>query len=333
MTDRPSDNGVPLRVVVALALAASVLARCLAPALHGVAGDNVVIWAGRAGSLLTLLAATGLVAGIARLATAIVAAPRAPLAARLVAVPAVSMGCMLLLFASFRPLEPMLALMLGISAAIVGALSARHCVDEPDKRAGALVLGLTSSAGLVHVLARKLTQDASDAANLAAFRTAQLIETLGVAIDLVALALTLVWLQRRLARGRVLVPLLLAVSAVVVVLSLRGSAPGANTLSVLLGRGLKELSREQTSLLPLSFSHLLNAGALLAAGAALFGGGGELGLVFAACLAARGALDIPIPALMLELGALYLPFVRSSPVVVAAKPAPAEPAVPDTSPP
>ena len=333
MNDRPSDNGVPLRVVVALGLAASLLARCLAPALHGVAGDNVVIWAGRAGSLLTLLAATGLVAGIARLATAIVASPRAPLAARLVAVPAVSMGCMLLLFASFRPLEPLLALMLGISAAIVGSLSARHCVGERDKRAGALVLGLTSSAGLVHVVSRKLTQDASDAADLAAFRSAQLIETLGVAIDLVALALTLVWLQRRLARGRVLVPILLAVSAVLVVLSLRGSAPGANTLSVLLARGLKELSREQTSLLPLSFSHLLNAGALLAATAALFGGGGELGLVFAACLAARGALDIPIPALMLELGALYLPFVRSSPVVTAARPTSAEPAIPDTSPP
>ena len=323
---------MPLRVVVALGLSASLLARCLAPALHGVAGDNVVIWAGRVASLLSLLAATGLVAGIARLATAIVASPRAPLAARLVAVPAVSMGCMLLLFASFRPLEPLLALMLGLSAALVGVLSARHAVGERDKRAAALVVGLTSSAGLVHVLSRKLTQDASDAANIAAFRTAQLIETLGVAIDLVALALTLVWLQRRLARGRMLVPILLAVSAVVVVLSLRGSAPGASTLSVLLGRGLKELSRDQTSLLPMSFSHLLNAGALLAAGAALFGGGGELGLVFAACLAARGALDIPIPALMLELGALYLPFVRPGGAAAPASQASTTAAVPDTSP-
>src|SRR6185295_11960120 len=115
-----------------------------------------------------------------------------------------------------------------------------------------------------------------------------------VAIDLAALALTLVWLQRRLARGRLIVPLVLAASAVLVALSLRGSAPGANTLSVLLARGLKELNRDQTSLWPLSFSQMLNAGALLAAGSALFGGGGELGLVFAACLAARGALDVPI---------------------------------------
>src|SRR4051812_33486166 len=313
VTDRPSDNGVPLRVVVALGLSASLLARCLGPALHGVAGDNVVIWTGRATSLLTLLAATGLVAGIARLATAIVASPRAPLVARLIAVPAVSLGCMLLLFASFRPLEPLLALMLGISASIVGALAARHTLGERDKRAGALVLGLTSSAGLVHVLSRKLTQDASDAANIAAFRTAQLIETLGVTIDLVALALTLVWLQRRVARGRVVVPVLLALSAVLVVLSRSSSAPNANLLSVLLGRGLKELSRDQTSLLPLAFSQLLNAATMLAAAAALFGGDGELGLVFAACLAARGALDIPIPALMLELGALYLPFVRPNP--------------------
>lgn len=336
VTDRPSDNGVPLRMVVALGLSASLLARCLAPALHGVAGDNVVIWAGRATSLVTLLAATGLVAGIARLATTIVASPRAPLAARLIVVPAVSLGCMLLLFASFRPLEPLLALMLGISASIVGALAARHTLGERDKRAGALVLGLTSSSGLVHVLSRKLTQDASDAANIAAFRTAQLIETLGVAVDLVALALTLVWLQRRVARGRVIVPVLLALSAVLVVLSLRGSAPGANTLSVLLGRGLKELSRDQTSLLPLAFSQLLNAGTLLAAAAALFGGGGELGLVFATCLAARGALDIPIPALMLELGALYLPFVRPSSARTPAKPSGSPPkptsALPDTSP-
>ena len=336
MTEKPSDSGVPLRVVVALGLASSLLARCVSPALPGltVGIESTIVWTGRLTSLLTLLAATGLVAGLARLATAIVAAPRAPLVARLVAVPAVSLGCMLLLFASFRPLEPVLALMLGISASIVGALSARHTINERDKRAGALVLGLTSSAGLTHVLSRKLTQDASDAANLAAFHGAQWIETFGVGLDLVALALTLVWLRRRTPRGRVLVPVVLAVAAVCVVLALRSSAPGSSTLSVLLGRGLEKLGRDQTSLLPTAFSYLLNLGALLAATAALASGGGELGLVLAACLAARGALDIPIPALLLELGALYLPFVRSSVSTSSATvtPPPAE-GTPDTAPP
>jgi hypothetical protein len=333
VNDRPSDNGVPLRVVVALGLSATLLARCLAPALQGVAGDNVIIWSARAGSLLTLLAATGLVAGIARLATAIAGAPNAPLVARLVAVPAVSMGCMLLLFASFRPLEPALALMLGISAAIVGALSARHMVHERDKRAGALVLGLTACAGLVHVFSRKLTQDASDAANIAAFRTAELIETLGLLIDVAALGLTLLWLQRKVARGRALVPLLVVLALGCVLLSQRGSSPGAGTLSVLLSRGLKELSRGQTSLVHPALAQLLSVASLLAAGFALFGGAGELGLIFAASLAARGALDIPIPALLLELGALYLPFVRQHSTVPAPSQPPAAAAVPDTSPP
>jgi hypothetical protein len=297
---------------VALGLSASVLARCLAPALPGsmVGIEHAIVWTGRLTSLLTLLAATGLVAGIARLATAIVAAPRTPLSARLIAVPAVTFGCMLLLFASFRPLEPVMALLLGISASLVGALSARYCLKLRELRAGALVLGLISSAGLVHVIARKLTQDASDAANLAAFRVAQWIETLGVALDLLALALTLVWLQKRSPRGRWLVPLVLATAGVCVVLSLRAAAPGANVVCVLLGRGLDELGRDQSSLLPVSFSHLLNVASLFAAAAALFGGGRELGVVLAGCLAARGALDIPIPALLLELAALYLPFVR-----------------------
>lgn len=337
MTDRPSDNGVPLRVVVALSLAASLVARCLAPALQGVAGDNVIIWSARLGSLLTLLAATGLVAGIARLATALVASPRAPLVARLVVVPAVSLGCMLLLFASFRPLEPMLALMLGISAAIVGSLSARHMLAQRDKRAAALVLGLMSTAGLVHVLSRKLTQDASDAANLAAFHTAEWIETLGIVIDFAALALTLLWLQRRVTRGRILVPLLFTLATACVLLSLRGSSPGASALSVLLSRGLKELSRGQTSLVHPALTQLLSAASLLAAAFALLSGAGELGLVFAACLAARGALDIPIPALLLELGALYLPFARTQGVPApTAEPAPEPPPnAPrtDTSPP
>ncbi|HYQ18003.1 MAG TPA: hypothetical protein VEQ58_19655, partial [Polyangiaceae bacterium] len=267
MTDRPSENGVPLRVVVALALSASLLARCVSPALPGsmVGIEHAIVWTGRLTSLLTLLAATGLVAGIARLATAIVASPRTPLSARLIAVPAVTFGCMLLLFASFRPLEPLMALLLGISAATVGALSARYCVAQRELRAGALVLGLVSGAGLVHVIARKLTQDASDAANLAAFRLAQWIETLGVALDLLALALTLVWLQKRGTHGRWLVPLVLATAGACVVLSLRAAAPGANTLCVLLGRGLDELGRDQSSLLPVSFSHLLNVGSLLAA--------------------------------------------------------------------
>jgi hypothetical protein len=122
------------------------------------------------------------------------------------------------------------------------------------------------------------------------------------------------------------------------VLALRSSAPGSSTLSVLLGRGLEKLGRDQTSLLPTAFSHLLNIGALLAATAALASGGGELGLVLAACLAARGALDIPIPALLLELGALYLPFVRSAstPPGVATPPSAATPSAQgssDTAPP
>jgi hypothetical protein len=128
-------------------------------------------------------------------------------------------------------------------------------------------------------------------------------------LDLLALALALVWLRRRTKHGRLLVPLILGVSALFVVAALRASAPGASTLSVLLGRGLERLGRDQSSILPLAFSHLLNAGALLTAIAAL-AFGGELGLVLAACLAARGALDIPIPALLLELSALYLPFAR-----------------------
>lgn len=338
MTERPSDNGVPLRMVVALGLVASLLGRCVSPALPGlmVGIEPVIVWTGRLTSLLTLLAATGIVAGLARMATAIVGAPRAPLVARVVAVPAVSLGCMLLLFASFRPLEPLLALLLGVSAALVGGLSARHTIGDRQKRAGALVLALTSGGGLVHVLARKLTQDASDAANLAAFRSAQWVETLGLVFDLVALALTLVWLRRRSTHGRWLVPLVLAFSAVCVVLGLRGSLPNANTLSVLLGRAFEKLGRDQTSLLPLSFSHLLGAAGLTTAFAAVLGGGGELGLVLAACLAARSALDIPVPALLLELGALYLPFARSTsasapPAAPPGEPSPA--ALPDTSPP
>jgi hypothetical protein len=320
-------------MVVALGLVASLLGRCISPALPGlmVGIEPVIVWTAGITSLFTLLAATGIVAGLARMATAIVAAPRAPLVARVVVVPAVSLGCMLLLFASFRQLEPLLALLLGVSSALVGGLAARHTIGDRQKRAGALVLALTSGSGLVHVLARKLTQDASDAANLAAFRSAQWIETLGLILDLVALALTLVWLRRRATHGRWLVPLVLALSAVCVVLGLRGSLPNANTLSVLLARSFDKLGRDQTSLLPLSFSHLLGAAGMATAFAALVGGGGELGLVLAACLAARSALDIPVPALLLELGALYLPFARTSPAAPRAEPTPAP--VPDTSPP
>jgi hypothetical protein len=102
-------------------------------------------------------------------------------------------------------------------------------------------------------------------------------------------------------------------------------------ISVLLGRGLDELGRGQTSLLPLSFSHLLSVGSLFAAAAALLGGSSELGVVLAASLAARGALDIPIPALLLELSALYLPFVR--PTRMPGNPAETVPAAPSpTSP-
>jgi hypothetical protein len=317
--------------VVALGLAASLLARCVAPALPGsmVGIESLIVWTGHVASLLTLLAATGLVAGISRLASAIMGSPRSPLVARLFVVPSVAFACLLLLFAIIRPLEPLLALVLGISAAIVGGLSARHCLAQRERRAGALVLGLISGAGLLHVLSRKLTQDASEAANLTVFRGAELLETLASSIDLIALALTCVWLQRKAPRGRVLVPVVLALSGLCVILALRASLPGASTLSVLLKGGLEALGREQSSLFPLSLNYMLAAASLLTAIAALFGPA-ELGLVLAASLAARSALDIPIPALMLELGALYLPFSQDP---VSAAPKPTTGAVPDTSPP
>lgn len=318
MTERPSDNGVPLRAVIALGLAASFLSRGVAPALPGVTVglESVILWAGRVASLLTLLAATGLVAGIARLATAVVGSPRAPLVARLVAVPSVALGCMLLLFASFRPLEPVLALILGVSAAIVGALSARYSLGMRDRRAGALVLGLTSTAGLVHVIARKLALDASEAASINVFRIAQLSETLAALLDVAALGLALLWLQRRAKLGRTLVPIVLVASLLGAALVLRGSAPSAGTLTVLLSRSLEPFSRGPSPLLPLALGHAVSIGALLTAAAALIRGAGDVGLVLAAALAARGAFDIPVPALMLELGALYLPFARTTPAQV-----------------
>jgi hypothetical protein len=338
VTDRPSDNGVPLRAVVALGLAASFLSRGVVPALPGVTVglESIILWTGRLASLLTLLAATGLVAGIARLATAVVGSPRAPLVARLVAVPSVSLGCMLLLFASFRPLEPVLALLLGLSAAIVGLLSARYSLGMNDRRAGALVLGLTSLAGLVHVIARKLALDASEAASIAAFRAAQLSETVAALIDIAALGLALLWLQRRVARGRVLVPLVLVASVLCTALVLRGSAPSAGSFTVLVARAFEPFSRGPSPLLPGALGHLVSIGSLFTAVAALASGAGDIGLVFAASLAARGAFDIPVPALMLELGALYLPFARtrsSASASAHAAPAPAERATTDTSPP
>jgi len=261
------------------------------------------------------------------------ASPRAPLVARVVAVPSVAFGCLLLLFAIIRPLDPLLALLLGLSAALVGTLSARHCVTERQRRAGALVLGLISSAGLIHVLSRKLTQDASDAANLTVFRGAQLLETLASGLDLVALALTCVWLQRKAARGRVLVAAVLGLSGLCVVLALRATLPGASTLSVVLKGGLEALGREQASLLPTSLGYMLSATTLLTATAALFGRA-ELGFILSASLVARGALDIPIPALMLELAALYLPLTQAEPEPSERAPrSPSPGPIPDTSPP
>jgi hypothetical protein len=320
---------------VGLGLVASVVARCLAPALPGamVGIESLIIWTSRLASLLTLLAATGLVAGIGRIGSVIVASPRAPLVARAVVVPLVGLSCLLLLLASFRPLEPLMALVLGIAASVVGSLSAQHCVKQRDKRAAALVLGLTAGSGLIHVLSRKLTQDASEAANLTVFRGAQLLETFASSLDLVALALTLVWLQRRAPRGRIVVPVLLGLGALGVVLALRGSLPGAGTPSVLVSRGLDRFAREQASLFPPALAYTQNTVTLLAAFGALLAGGGEIGLVLAACLAARSALDIPIPALLLELGALYLPFAHSSAPIRPAPSPPQAPVAADTSPP
>jgi hypothetical protein len=226
-----------------------------------------------------------------------------------------------------------LALLLGVSAAIVGALSARYSLGMNDRRAGALVLGLVSIGGLVHVIARKLALDASEAASINAFHAAQISETVATLTDMGALALALLWLHRRTPRGRFVVPVVLLASAACAVLMLRGSSLSANTFTVLVSRALEPFSRGPSPLLPSLLVDAVSAGALLTAVAALVSGGGDIGLVLAACLAARGAFDIPMPALMLELSALYLPFARSGPAAGSATPpGPAEVAT-DTSPP
>jgi hypothetical protein len=202
-----------------------------------------------------------------------------------------------------------------------------------DRRAGALVLGLTAAAGLIHVVARKLALDASEAASINVFRVAQVAETLAVLVDIGALALALLWLQRRAKLGRIVVPVVLLASMLGAVIVLRGSAPSAGSVTVLMSRSLEPFSRGPTPLLPAALAHALSVGALLTAATALFSGAGDIGLVLATSLAARAAFDIPVPALLLELGALYLPFATALTPEKAPKQSASESASADTSPP
>jgi hypothetical protein len=313
VTDEPSHHGVPLRAVVALGLFASVLARGVAPALPGLAVgiENAILWTLRLSAFVTLLAATGLVASVARLGAGLIATARAPLLARIFVMPAVGASCLLLLFASFRALDPALSLTLGITAALMGGLAGWGALKTPRLRASALVVLLTAGAGLVHLIARKVALDASAAASISGFRFAQIASTAAALVDAGALLLSLFWLYKKTRYGRLAVGLVFSIAGLCALATLHGSSPSASPLTVLVSRVLDGFSRAPAPLFPAALYHALDAGSLLAAAAALVLGKGELGTVLAAALAARGALDIPLPALLMEVSALYLPFAAS----------------------
>jgi hypothetical protein len=316
------ERGASIRTVIGLAMVSGLLARGLAPALPGLAVgmESSIAVAARIAAVLSLVAVAGALAASARLTARTFADTSLDATYRFMAVPAGLCVGVLAVASIFQNLNPELCLVLAFAATGPVLLAAPMALRRPEYRAAGLVLSMTGGAGLLHVLGRAIALHAAEEASVSGFRLSQWIETIATVVDVTTLGLVGTYLARRASRrarwilgglGLVLFGLVLAAS--------KGAQPDSAWWQVLAGRTLDQFLRNPDPFLPRVLRHAIEVSGLLLAGVSLAASGaaGRVGTLFAACLMGRGAADIPMPALILLLAGLLVPFP-----IAASKPKP-----------
>ncbi len=293
------------------ALLATVVGRGLAPAVPGLAVGiaNFIVLSGRVSAFLSQLVAAGGVAAAVRLGAAALRSPRIDLGYRLVALPGSAIVVALVMAAWARPLEPEMCRVMALAAIATALAGAVASLRVTETRASGLVLASAGVSALCHWLARELVGRAAERLDNISLHWAIAIGTVATLVDLIALALTLLYLGRG-ERMRVAI-----ISACVLVPALalgffaaRGAAPGAGVLRVLAERALAQLSRAPAAAMPSFLRFAITSAVLGAAGVCvLMPARGKVSVVLALALLSLGAPDMPLPALWLIVATLLAP--------------------------
>jgi hypothetical protein len=303
--------GVPLALFGAFALLATLLGRSLFPAMVG-AATGLAPWiehTERVASLMSQVVAAGGVAFALRAVVTTFGRTSLGIGYRMVVIPAGTAASVLTMAAAGRALEPELGSALAIAAITAAAASSAVAVLAPATRALGLALALTAVAGALNFAGIRLSQAAIENTSPAAYRTATLLTTSGFALEVVLVSLCFGWLSARRGGRALLLSLLSVLLVFAWGLALRGAArPGASAWLIVVARAVSGLLRAPAPIVPAAARLVLEAASTVGAVAALVASRRTpVAALLALCLLARGATDIPIPALLLVVAALAVP--------------------------
>jgi hypothetical protein len=302
------SSGAALRLFASIAVLANVLGRALVPALPGSqAGIGRWIWcAERAASMLTQLAAVFGSLLVIRLLLVLRRARTLGHGYWFLTLPAI-LTISLVSAAMQGPLAPRMIQWLGLLSSLTALIASTQALGRPATRAVGLVLGATALAALAHMGSRLVAIDASERAVVTLFDLSRNLATLALGLDLIVIAVALVWLAPRKTPWRLAALIaFFAGTALCVLLAQRGASYDAGLVQILLGRSLAELVRHPLPFAPLWVRQAFEIMAILIGAAVVFWRRRPTSLQVALGLAllSRTGSDVPALALFLVVAAL-----------------------------
>jgi hypothetical protein len=325
----PAGEGVPLWLLAAVGLVASLLGRGVSPALPGSTTgiERFIVITYGVTSILSQLAAAGAVAFVLRLSGMLLVERRLGIAFRTVALPAATAVAALTVAAAHDGLDAEMQSVLAVACLMSVAVSIPFALLSRAARAVGLMLVLAALSSLLHFSSLALAIRAGETASAGAYQFARGVATAGWILDLALLAFTVVWLGA--ARGTRIAAL--GVTCVLfgfamTLLAREGLEPDASAWLVVIARTFDELSRPPLPFIPAAARYVLEAALGLSAILCLADRRRlTLGALFTLALIGRGAADVPLSALLLCAGALSLPLLSLQSEASTPPPAPAAP--------
>lgn len=304
-------GGLTLTLFAVAALVASTVGRTIFPAMFG-AATGLAAWIDRTqhvASLLSQLVAAGGVAFVLRAVATTFTQNSLGIGYRMLVIPAGTAASVLTMAATGRALEPELGCSLTIAALTAAAASAAVAMLSPTTRALGLALAISALAGAFDLGGIRLAQSALENASAGAYKLASVLVTVGFVLEAVLVVLAFGWLSRRRGGRALLLTFLTFVLVMIWGLALRGAAQsGAPAWQIVIARAVTSWLRAPAPLVPPAARLMLEAASTVASITALIvSRRAPLAALLALCLLARGATDIPLPALLLLVAALAVP--------------------------
>ena len=304
-------GGLTLTLFAAIAFVASSVGRSMAPALFGAATGlaSFIDRTEHVASMLSQVVAAGGVAFALRSVATTFTQTSLGIGYRMLIIPAGTAASVLTMAATGRVLEPELGCALTIAALAAAAASAALAMLSPGTRAVGFALALSALAGAFDLAGIRLSQSALENASAGAYKAASVLVTVGFGFEVLLVILVFGWIAQRRGGRALLLTFLSFVLVMVWGLALRGALrTGAAAWQVVVARAVTSWLRSPAPLVPPAARLILEAASTVGTlGALAASRRAPLAALLALCLLARGATDIPLPALLLLVAALAVP--------------------------